>query len=258
MALASESKKNLAILLLDFEKAYDRVDWNFLGGTLLHFGFPRTWIRGVAALYSSASSRVLLTDGKGPAFKLSRSVCQGCPLAPFLFLFLAEALSTYLNAEDIGLKGINILLSDKELLELDFANDISLFLDGNGDNLRKAERAIQEFCLALGARINWSKTVGPWIGPTEPPSLTPDPGLRCIPKGTLVRYLGCQIGIDLSREQQIAPLLLSMRQKLLGWSKSRLSLAGRVVVVNHVLLETMWYTLSCWMFSKHALLRFKE
>ena len=107
--------------------------------------------------------------------------------------------------------------------------------------------------MALGARINWSKTAGLWIGPTEPPSWTPDPGFRWIPKGTPVRYLGCQIGIDLSPEQQIAPLLLSMRQKLLGWSKSRLSLAGRVVVVNHVLLATMWYTLSCWMFSKSCI-----
>ena len=30
----------LALLFLDFEKAYDRVDWSFLEGTLSHMGFP--------------------------------------------------------------------------------------------------------------------------------------------------------------------------------------------------------------------------
>ena len=38
-ALARLSGKDLAILLLDFEKSYDRVDWGFLEGTMLCMGF---------------------------------------------------------------------------------------------------------------------------------------------------------------------------------------------------------------------------
>ena len=54
---AQHSGQHLAILLLDFEKAYDRVDWSFLEGTLSRFGFPDEWIRGISSLYRSASSR---------------------------------------------------------------------------------------------------------------------------------------------------------------------------------------------------------
>ena len=46
----------IAVLLLDFEKAYDRVDWSFLEETMQRMGFPDVWIRGVSALYRSAHS----------------------------------------------------------------------------------------------------------------------------------------------------------------------------------------------------------
>ena len=81
----------------------------------------------------------------------------------------------------------------------------------------------------------------------------PDPGFRWVPPGTPVRYLGCQVGLELAPEQQIAPLLLSIRRKILFWSSARLSLAGRVVVANQVLLATMWYITSCWVFSSSCI-----
>ena len=61
------------------------------------------------------------------------------------------------------------------------------------------------------------------------------------------------MGIDITAEQQVAPLLLSIRKKLLHSSNARLSLVGRVVVANQVLLATMWYITSCWVFSRSCL-----
>ena len=240
----------MALLLLDFEKAYDRVDWDFLQGTMLRFGFEDSWIKGVAALYSTAISRILLAGLKGPAIPLTRSVRQGCPLAPFLFLFFAEAMSAYLNHVSIGLKGISLPIIESELLDVEFADDTGLYLEGASDNLMRAELAIGNFCIASGAKINWHKTVGLWIGDSTPLNWCPDPNFRWIEKGTPVRYLGCQVGIDLTAEQQINPLLLTIRKKLIYWSSAKLSLAGRVVIANHVLLSTMWFILSCWIFSR--------
>ena len=92
-----------------------------------------------------------------------------------------------------------------------------------------------------------------WIGDSEPPQWKPDPRFCWLGKGTPVRYLGCQVGIELSSEQQITALLLTIRKKLLHWSSAKLSLAGRIVIANHVLLSTMWYILSCWIFSKSCI-----
>lgn len=47
---AHHERPYFAIMLLDFEKAYDRVDWYFLEGTLLRLGFPQEWIASISAL----------------------------------------------------------------------------------------------------------------------------------------------------------------------------------------------------------------
>jgi hypothetical protein len=39
MNWAEESHQDLALILLDFEKAYDCISWKFLTDTLLHLGF---------------------------------------------------------------------------------------------------------------------------------------------------------------------------------------------------------------------------
>ena len=68
-----------------------------------------------------------------------------------------------------------------------------------------------------------------------------------------MRYLGCQVGINLSLEAHIQPLLLSLRKKLIFWGSKNLSLAGRLVISNNVLLSSMWYILSSWLFSRSLL-----
>ena len=144
----------MVVLLLGFEKAYDRVDLGFLEGSLSRFSFEEQWIRGVATLYRSASSHVLLAGGRGPSFNLSRSVRQGCPLAPFLFLFFVEVMCTFLVAEDVGLRGLQMPIQEEALLDAEFADDTSLYLQGHEANLVRAEHAIETFCTASGARIN--------------------------------------------------------------------------------------------------------
>ena len=95
--------------------------------------------------------------------------------------------------------------------------------------------------------------MGFWIGQEEPPNWSPDAHFRWIPRGTPVRYLGCQVSIELSPAHQIAPLLLTIRKKLLNWSTTKLSFSGRIIVVNNVFLASIWYILSCWIFNKSCI-----
>ena len=210
--------------------------------------FSEKWIKAVVAMYTNASSKVILFEGKAHSVRLSRSVRQGCPMAPYLFLFFAEAMSSYLSATSLGIQGLCLPNMSEELLDSEFADNTSLYVRGTHDNLTRLQNALEKVCLGLGAKLNWNKTVGFWVSDLPLPNWLPHPNFRWISEGMAVRYLGFQVGINLSPELQIAPLLYSIRKKLMYWSAKRLSLAGRIVIVNHVLLASMWYVTSCWIF----------
>ena len=127
-------------VLLDFEKAYDRVDWSFLEGMLLRLGFLEAWIKGIASLYRSASSRVIIEGRMGERFTLEHSVRQGCPLAPYLFLFFAEAMAHFLRAHTTRLRGMRLPIRDEtEILDLEYADNTALYVQDDVESLEGAK-----------------------------------------------------------------------------------------------------------------------
>jgi hypothetical protein len=65
---AEESGQDLVLLLLDFEKTFDRIEWGFLFTTLEKLGFEKTWVRWVRALYKEAFSAIKVNDVIGLEF----------------------------------------------------------------------------------------------------------------------------------------------------------------------------------------------
>ena len=55
-AWAEEQEVDLAVMLLDFEKAYDRISWEFLEAVMDALGVKQQWILGTTVFYRAASS----------------------------------------------------------------------------------------------------------------------------------------------------------------------------------------------------------
>ena len=253
VATARETNQNLACLMLDFEKAYDRVQWSFLEEVMKVIELPLEWRCAAQALYRNGSSKVLIAGRKGARIFLTRSIRQGCPLAPFLFLFITEAMSAFFNSQGANLHGLSIPNSRKSLLDSEFADDTMLYLQGNEANLERAQSAIDLFCKASGASINWNKSKGFWISSESNPLWKPNAEFKWIAKGEATRYLGTWIGVDIDKGIQMQQIQSKICDKIRNWSGMHLSLAGRIIVANHVLLSTLWHAVSVWMFDKQAI-----
>lgn len=128
-----------------------------------------------------------------------------------------------------------------------FADDTALYLKGSPSNLNKARAVLELFCLASAAKINWGKSAAIWANKEKKEwEWGQEVGLRWIPEGQGVRYLGIQIGFRLPIEANFEKLMLTLKRKMITWGKCNLSLVGRILVANQVLLSSMWYMAACW------------
>lgn len=114
-----------AALSLDAEKAFDRVEWEYLFYTLKKFGFGENFISWVKLLYSAPQASVRTNNIRSEYFNLYRSTRQGCPLSPLLFAIAIEPLSVALKSDPL-IKGITRLGIEQKVSL--YADDLLLYI----------------------------------------------------------------------------------------------------------------------------------
>jgi hypothetical protein len=78
------SKKEKGVVLkLDYEKAYDRVCWDFLFEVLKSRVFNGTWIGWIEKIVKKGSVGICLNGEESPLFKTGKGLRQGDPLSPY-------------------------------------------------------------------------------------------------------------------------------------------------------------------------------
>lgn len=253
IAWTRESGQDLSMLLLDFEKAYDRVNWTFLREVMMRMGFHTKWITQVMSLNENAAASIIVNGEVSKTFRLQRSVRQGCPLAPYLFLLTVDVLGQMLQHPGCGVQGLR-LPDNTYITNQMFADDTMLLLDGTKENLDRALNVINHFGAASGAKLNLHKSVGLWLSSrTREWQWGEEAGLKWLKKGEVTRYLGYPFGIDISQKDKDAKMMQQIRKHLVRWSTNKLSLAGRIMVSNQVVLSSIWYLASCTDFSGKSL-----
>lgn len=160
-----KENKGGAIIFLDQQKAFDRVEWGWLETCLDKFGFGKNMIEWIQMTYKYSKSCVLTNGYLSKFFSLSRSVKQGCPIAPLLYIIQAEALACSIRNSN-SIIGINLPVVNNTPIQVKismFADDSQLFVSQENslpiifDYLSKYEKA-------SGAKVNMKKTKGLYIG----------------------------------------------------------------------------------------------
>ena len=82
---------------IDLEKAYDRLNWNFILDTHRDVGLPDNLSSLILECISSATMNLIWNGGKSDSFKPFRGIRQGDPLSPYIFVLCIERLSHLIN-----------------------------------------------------------------------------------------------------------------------------------------------------------------
>jgi hypothetical protein len=231
------------MLKLNFTKAYDVVSWRFLFAIMRKVGIPEGFVAMEQLLFRDTSATVSFNGELMPSFPIQRGVRQGCPLAPYLFLLVAEWLhSATRDAVATGaLSGILLPDGVTQQTLLQYANDTSFSLQAEEGNLQNVAFLLHDFGLASGLVYNPRKTVVYWFSPDRPPPWIVNFGCQVVVEKNLIKLLGTPFGLDLDVADVDEFLFQKIQKDLQYWSSIFLSLAARAIIVNSVLLSTTWY-----------------
>ena len=149
-------KKPGIILMIDFEKAFDSLEWSFLKQTLKYFNFGKNIIKWIKCFYTNIESQVINNGHVSERFSIGRGVRQGDPLSPYLFILCAEILArTILNSNDI--KGLKI--DNSEFLISQLADDTTFFLEPDEKSFKTCISILKHYSKISGLKINFNKTL---------------------------------------------------------------------------------------------------
>ena len=102
------------IILIDAEKAFDKIQHPFMIITLQKAGIEGTYFNIMKAIYDKPTANIILYGEKLKAFPLKSGTRKGCPLLPLLFNTVLEVLVTAVR-EEKERKGMQIGIKDTQI-----------------------------------------------------------------------------------------------------------------------------------------------
>ncbi|MCH79506.1 LINE-1 reverse transcriptase like [Trifolium medium] len=244
--LAKKSGRPCLILKVDFEKAYDSVDWGFLEYMLRRFGFCNKWVDWVKACVFAGNLSVLVNGSPTTEINIQRGLKQGDPLAPFLFLLVAEGFAGLMRSAGTKnlFKGFTVGNEGLEISHLQYADDTLCIGEATVENLWSLKAILRGFELASGLKVNFSKSC--LIGVNVPSTFMENACsfLNCKRGAIPFSYLGLPVGANPRCSSTWEPVVDRLRKRLRSWCNRYVSLGGRIVLINSVLNSAPIFYLS--------------
>lgn len=226
------------LLMVDFEKAFDSVSWNFILQVLNFFNFGESLKQWVRVFYNDISSSVIQNGFLSEFFQVERGCRQGDPLSPYIFLLCAEILSLMLK-ENKDIKGIKIANIEYKLSQ--FADDTSLFLDGSEKSLNESIKTLNTYANMSGLKVNDSKTRAVWIGSKKFSGETFNHRLKLDWTQNDFTNLGIKFScnIDTIVEINFREKIKGIEKEMKQWSKRVLTPFGRITVLKTIIISKL-------------------
>ena len=228
-----------AILCLDYEKAFDSLNWNFMLASLNKYGFGSNFIKWVKILYNSPTFCIKNNGWISREGIMKRGVRQGCHVSALLFILAIEFMSIDMKSNK-EISGIKVKSSECKILQ--YADDTTLTL-GNTMSISNSLKVLHKFSAVSGLKLNIAKCQGLWLGEFKA-NLTSFEGIQFVT--CPIKCLGIYIGTDFKEceKQNWSKKITSIEQMLIKWSSRTLTIYGKATVINCLAIPKLIYIMS--------------
>lgn len=175
---AVSSGEEYVLLKLDVIKAFDSLEWPFLLAVIERMGMEGILSKFLKAGFASASSSIILNGIPTERFLITRSVRQGCPLSPLLFILAFDLLSLHLLQvlERETIKGVYFPEARVKTSHNFYADDVYVVIRATMRYIQEFKNILFKFGRASGLCFAWEATIASCIPAGPPPrDLSPLP-----------------------------------------------------------------------------------
>ena len=241
-----KQKRKGLVFKIDFEKAYDHVEWNFVDDVLERKGFGVKWRGWIIGCLESVNFSIMINGKPRGKFRASRGLRQGDPLSPFLFTLVSDVLSRIIErAQDVNLvHGIVSGHDQVEVSHLQFADDTIFLLDGKEGYWLNLLQMLKLFCDVSGMKINKAKSCILGINFSIEALNNMAGSWGCEVGCWPMVYLGLPLRGNPRALNFWNPVMDKVEKRLQKWKRACLSKGGRLTLIQAVLSSIPSYYMS--------------
>jgi hypothetical protein len=231
----SNQKPGYAIFL-DYHKAFDSINWNFIYNILKNMNFGETYISYIKTLYQDIQTAIINNGNLSEFFSPTRGIRQGCPMSGNLFVLVVEILACAIR-DNPKIRGIKIGTTEFKISQ--YADDTCIFVEDQ-NSFQNTFTIVEMFSKCSGLRINRNKSEALRIGSTAKHKHQ-FLGIRWPERYT--KYLGVYISNDRQEtiELNFKERIEKVETILQTWSLRHLSIKGKITVINTIAIPNMIY-----------------
>ena len=231
------------LISIDFEKAFDKIEYQAVYKAMAWFNFGENLIKMVKVLFEDFHMCVLNNGFRSRPFSATKGLFQGNPIAPYLFIIVMEVLAVKIRANS-KIKGLKI--KNQEVLLALFADDLGLILDNDQRSWNKVVHTFSWFERNTGMSINYEKTVVYRLGSLRNTQARFYSQRKMIWSDKPLKVLG--VTLTSNKEELIRLNYDSIFEKIEAltkiWLQRGLSFFGKIAIVNTLVASQFNYKLA--------------
>lgn len=235
--------KPSCLIKLDTKKVYDSLEWDFIEEVLTALEFSVLFINLVMQCISTTRYTLSFNAACHGYFEARKGLRQGDPMSPLIFVAAMKYLSCILSkvADKEGYK-FHDRCETLKLNNLMFADDVLIFCHGDYRSIYYMLQGLALFSISSGLFPNPEKTALYCHGmeAREVKRIVDVSGYKL--SRMPFHYLGVPISMKRLNKDDESKLIEKMTSRIRTWSTRNLSYAGRIMLINSVLMaiQTYW------------------